>query len=116
MRIISYFLGIIFTLFAAVQFNDPDVWLWVPAYLLPAAIAFAFPHISLRKNYLVLLAIIYLIAAIALFPPSVTDWISAEEEAKSLGMKLPGIEEARESAGLFICFLAIAFFRIRSKR
>jgi len=86
----------------------------VPAYLLPAGIAFAYTHEKPKKKYLGLLAIIYLIVAISLFPPSINEWISAEEEAKSLGMKLPGIEEARESMGLFICFLAMIFFWIKS--
>ncbi len=52
-----------------------------------------------------LLCLGYIIGAIALFPPSVSNWISVEEEAKSLKMNMPFIEEARESMGLIICFL-----------
>ena len=115
MRIFTYSLGLIFTLFAIVQFNDPDFWVWVPVYLLPAGISVVYTHKKPQKMYLGILAIIYLIAAISLFPPSINEWISAEEEAQSMGMKLPGIEEARESMGLFICFLAMAFFWIKSK-
>ena len=116
MRIFSYLLGIIFTLFALVQLNDPDFVVWIGVYLIPAIVAFMFPHKKLNRSLLLVLALIYLFAAVVLFPPSIRDWISAEEEAKSLGMKLPGIEEARESMGLFICFLAIALFWMKSKR
>jgi len=110
MRIFSYFLGFIFTLFALVQFNDPDFLIWVCLYMLAAIQSFTFTHRKPNKWLLPALTIVYLIGTIALFPPSIGDWISAEEEAQSLGMKLPGIEEARESMGLFICFLAMAFF------
>jgi len=116
MRIISYFLGIIFTLFAFVQFNDPDFLIWVGAYMLTATVAFVFPHRKMNSHILLGMAIIYLITAIALFPPSIGEWISAEEEASSLGMKLPGIEKARESMGLFICFLTIAFYWLKSRQ
>ena len=116
MRIFSYILGIIFTLFALVQFNDPDFMIWVVAYMLTASVAFIYPHKKPNKYLLLGLAAIYFIAAILLFPPSISEWISAEEEAQSLGMKLPGIEEARESLGLFICFLAITFFGYKTPR
>jgi hypothetical protein len=115
MRIFSYIIGIIFVLFALVQLNDPDFVIWVVAYMIPAIIAFMFPHKKQNRMFLVILALAYLIVAISLFPPSISNWISAEEESKSLGMKLPGIEEARESMGLFICFLAILFFWFKSK-
>ena len=116
MRIFSYSLGIIFTLFALVQFNDPDFLIWVVAYLLTATIAFVFPHRKINSYFLLGIAIIYLIIAITLFPPSIREWISAEEEASSLGMKLPGIEEARESMGLFICFLTTIFYWFKSRQ
>lgn len=116
MRIFSYFLGVVFILFAIVQFNDPDYIIWVCLYLIPAAIAFTFTHRKQNKWILLILAFTYLIGAIELFPPSIGDWISAEEESQSLGMKLPGIEEARESMGLFMCFLALAFFWFKAKQ
>jgi hypothetical protein len=116
MRIISYLIGIIFVLFALVQLNDPDFMIWVMAYMLPATLAFVFTHRKQNKLVLGIMAIIYLVAAIALFPPSIGDWISAEEKSKSLGMTLPGIEEARESMGLFLCFLAIAFFWFKTRK
>ena len=116
MRVLSTVIGIIFVLFALVQLNDPDFYIWVGAYMIPATLAFVFTYRKQNKTFLAVLAIIYLVAAIALFPPSMSEWISAEEEAKSLGMMLPSIEEARESMGLFLCFIAIAFFWIKTKK
>jgi len=57
-----------------------------------------------------LLCLGYFIGAIALFPPSVSNWIFVEEKAKSLKMNMPFIEEARESMGLIICFLVNLVF------
>jgi hypothetical protein len=116
MRMLSYTIGIVFVLFALVQLNDPDFMLWVGAYMIPATLAFVFTHRKQNKLVLGIMAIMYLVAAIALFPPSIADWISAEEKSQSLGMTLPGIEEARESMGLFLCFIAIAFFWFKTKK
>lgn len=116
MRILSYVFGIVFSLFAIVQFNDPDFLIWVCLYMIAAIQSFVYTHTKPNKWIIGILAIIYLIGAIELFPPSIDQWISAEEEAQSLGMTLPGIEEARESMGLFICFLAMSFFWLKAKR
>jgi hypothetical protein len=59
---------------------------------------------------LLLGALGYLIGAIYYFPPSIGDWISAEETAKSLQMKMPFVEEARESMGLGICLIAMCIY------
>ena len=115
MRIFSYILGVVFVLFAGVQLNDPDPTLWVLAYLVTAMIAFMFPHKKPNKWLLLILASAYLIGTILLFPPSLGSWISAEEQSKSLGMTLPGLEEARESMGLFLCFLVLVFYWIKSR-
>lgn len=116
MRIISFIIGIIFILFALVQLNDPDFLVWFGAYTLTATVAFVFPFRKPNKHLLLAMAIIYLIAAIALFPPSISEWISAEEEASSLGMKLPGIEQAREAMGLILCFFTVSFYWLKSSK
>ena len=40
MRYLNMLLGLAMLGFAAVQYNDPDVWLWVFYYIVPAAWAF----------------------------------------------------------------------------
>jgi hypothetical protein len=113
MRIFTYILGIIFVSFSIMQLNDPDPLVWVPAYLVPAAASFVFTHKKQNKFIFPLLAMIYLVGSVLLFPPSIQEWIHAEEKA-SFGMKLPLIEEARESMGLLICSLTFFFFWIKS--
>lgn len=41
MRYVLILLGLLMTAFAAVQYNDPDPYVWVPIYLVSAAWAFA---------------------------------------------------------------------------
>lgn len=116
MRIFSYIIGFVFLLFGLVQLNDPDALIWVTAYFIPSMVSFAFTHRKINSLFLVVLFIAYLIAAIAMFPPSFQEWIHTEEKAKSVGMKLPGIEEARESMGLFLCAMVLAFFSLKAKK
>ncbi|MDZ7608216.1 MAG: transmembrane 220 family protein [Cyclobacteriaceae bacterium] len=110
MRVVLLFLGIIFILFAIVQFNDPDPFLWILIYLIPATASFYLLKWRINPFLLLALCLIYLTGAIYLFPPSVSEWISVEEEAKSLGMMMPGIEEGREAMGLFLCSLSFLLF------
>jgi hypothetical protein len=116
MRIFSYITGVIFLLFSVAQLNDPDLLIWVIAYLIPAIVAFLFTHRKFSKILIFALAIGYLIACVTTFPPSFQEWIHAEEKAKSIGMNLPGIEEARESVGLLICGLVLAFYGFKTKK
>lgn len=116
MRVFSYITGLIFVLFSLLQLNDPDALIWVIAYLIPATVAFLFTHRKFSSTLLLVLAIGYLISSVYLFPPSFQEWIHTEQRAKSLGMNLPGIEEARESAGLMLCAITLAFFWFKSKK
>lgn len=116
MRYFFLFLSIIFLLFALVQFNDPDPALWVIVYFTISAFCFLafrnkfFPWIS------VIIAVACIIWAIMLFPPSLSDWWLLEEESKSLQMKMPGIEEARESMGLLISAAAMLFLFVKGRK
>jgi len=118
MRFVLVILGIIYILFAIVQFNDPDAVWWISIYLIPAAVSLYLLKWRINPYLLLALCCIYLIGAIYLFPPSMSEWISVEEEAKSLGMMMPGIEEGREAMGLFLCsitFLGFFFFQKRKR-
>jgi hypothetical protein len=109
-RYFSVFWVIVFVLFAALQLNDPDPLVWVPIYLYAALMAGLAAMGKLNIPALAVGAAFYLAGAIYLFPPSISDWIHNEEQAKSLQMKVPFVEEARESMGLMICFLVLAFY------
>lgn len=83
-------------LFAILQWNDPDPWLWMPIYLLPAGIGLIVAGRSLASKLLAWLcgglAVTAGLAALLLFP----------------GLPIADGEEIRESGGLFIVALWLA--------
>lgn len=106
MRYLSWFFVVCFVVFALLQFNDPDPWIWVPAYLFSAYTAYCSTRNYYNPMLLMILLAGYAWGAFMYFPEgSVSAWLHQEQEAKSLAMKMPFVEEARESMGLTICFL-----------
>jgi hypothetical protein len=118
MRIsIHLILAIIFILFAAVQYNDPDPYIWIPIYGAVAAVCI----LSHQKKYYppIILAIlgglsIYWITYIPSFiqwfkdgMPSITGTMKAET---------PFIELIREFFGLLLAMLTLGYeFNIANK-
>ena len=110
-----------FILFAYVNLNDQDSWLWVPIYLIAAAccglavFGFYYPTV-----YLIAISF-YLIYAVYLFfdKDGVKDWISVYGRpslVESMQANKPYIEKAREFFGLLIISgaLAINYFVVTS--
>jgi len=102
-----------FILFAYVNLNDKDSWLWVPIYLVAAiccglaVFKFYYPLI-----YLVAIAF-YLIYAIQLFfsKDGVRDWITVYKKpsiVETMQATKPYIEKTREFFGLLIISAALA--------
>lgn len=110
-KVIYYFFIILFLLFAAVQYNDPDGWLWILLYL---GVAYSCYRGMLFKgdqvSYLLMALFIFLWAANQ-FPPQ---WEGVMLDA--MGMKTLNIELGRESLGLGICSIAMVFCAFTSKR
>jgi hypothetical protein len=102
-----------FILFAYVNLNDGDSWLWVPIYLVAAALC-GLAAFSLFYPLLYLLAIsFYLIYAVVLFfsKDGVKDWIrvyGSPSLVESMQTTKPYIEKAREFFGLLIISSALA--------
>lgn len=114
MKIFNIICIILFILFAAVQYNDPDPYIWVPIYLFAAWLCFQ--SIRLRYNrilYIIALVLNGLYALYLLFDKSgVIDWITehnSENIVQSMKATKPWIEETREFFGLIIviCVLMI---------
>jgi len=116
MKYLYLILTIIFLLFAVVQLNDPDPVIWFGAYFLVAVFCF----LAFRKRYYPIPTLVFFVLtfiwAIILFPPGFHDWWQLEEEAQSLKMKMPGIEEARESMGLLISTVTLFFIWLRGRK
>ena len=93
--------GLLFVVFAGLQYNDPDPQVWIPIYGF-AALACAMAYIGMgRPWFFILMALIYLVAAVYQWPPSFHGFSFGE------GMRDMNIEEARESGGLGICTLGM---------
>ncbi|HRH34714.1 MAG TPA: transmembrane 220 family protein [Catalimonadaceae bacterium] len=113
MKVFSGFFFLVFLAFALLQLNDNSPLIWLSVYGFSA-----YTCGSAFRNYynpmlLSLMCLGYFLGAIFLFPTNFSEWIQAEEQARSLDMKLPFIEEARESMGLTIAFLVNTIFLIK---
>jgi hypothetical protein len=113
LSILNGILCVSFILFAYVNLNDGDSWLWVPIYLVAAiccglaVFKFFYPTI-----YLVAMAF-YLIYAIKLFftKDGVRDWIVVYRRpsiVETMQATKPYIEKTREFFGLLIITAALA--------
>lgn len=116
--------AVLFLGFAALQYNDPDPYLWVPIYMgmvVTCLLAIKNRH---YKTLTFILAAVYVLYAAILSPAVLTWWQSSDrgllfdDLAK---MQFPYIEETREFLGLMICLGVLAanyyYFgkRLRSK-
>lgn len=102
---------LLFALFAALQYNDPDPQVWIPIYAF-AAMASLMGYVGLgRPWFFILMAVVYAGAAIRQWPPAFEGfWLN------ELGMKSMNVELARESGGLAICALAMGIMAWKAKK
>lgn len=107
MKVFNLIFCLLFIICAALQYNDPDPWLWMPIYLYGAVLCWlAFRKKYYPKAYLAGIGV-YGVYALYLFfaQDGVIDWISkhqAENIAGSMKASKPWIEDTREFFGLFI--------------
>jgi hypothetical protein len=123
MKIFNIVFVFLFIVFAALQYNDPDPYIWMPIYLLGAFLCYQ----AYQRKYNPLLYIIGLSAytlygLFLLFDKTgVIDWISnhhAENIVQTMKAEAPWIEETREFFGLLILIvvLIINMIWLRSNR
>jgi hypothetical protein len=121
MKVFNLLFCLLFIFSAALQYNDPDPYLWVPIYLYGAVLCWlAFRNKYYPKAYLIGI-FIYLAYAIYLFfaRDGVLDWINkhnAEDIAATMKAEKPWIEETREFFGLIILVVVLAVDYFYSKR
>jgi len=109
-KVLSIVFGLLFVLFAAFQYNDPDPEVWIPIYAL-AAIACFMTYAGLaRWWFLAILALMYIVAAIYQWPPVFEGFMFSE-----VGMRSMNIEMAREAGGLAICALVMIVLALLSR-
>lgn len=112
MKVINWFFIVLFVLSAALQYNDPDPYVWMPLYLFGAFLCYR----AIQKKYNPVLYITGLVvygsyAAYLFFDKTgVLSWTNehdAENIVQSMHAAKPWIEETREFFGLIILIVAL---------
>lgn len=112
MKAFNIFFIPVFIFFAALQYNDPDPYVWMPIYLYAALLC----YLAIKGKYNPVLYIIGLVAygvyAVYLFfdKTGVLDWATehhAEGITKTMEADKPWIEETREFFGLVIVMVVL---------
>ena len=117
MKIINSILSLLFLVFAAVQYNDPDPWLWIIAYVF-VALLFVLQIVEKLPRPLLLVSI-FLFAILGItFIPDFIDWIDkgAPSIASEMKASEPHIELVREFGGLLICLAGLLFLLFQQKK
>jgi len=121
LKLFNIFFCVVFILFAAVQYNDPDPYVWMPIYLYAAVLCWlAFRNKFFPRAYLIGIAIYAVYAIYKFFDQNgVWDWMTKHDAANIAGtMKAekPWIEETREFFGLVILIVVLLIDYFYAKR
>ena len=101
---------VLFVLFAYYQSNDPDPMVWILIYGAAALISILVYIDKIRRPVLWVAMVALLAGAIMLWPSSFEGLTLRED-----GSYTPAIEEARESLGLLIAAISMAWHLFVSK-
>ncbi len=121
MKIFNMVFCLLFIFSAALQYNDPDPYVWMPIYLYGAALCW----LALRGKYYprayIAGILVYLAYALYLFfaKDGVLDRFNkhdAENIAQTMESDKPWIEETREFFGLVILIAVLFVNYIHAKR
>lgn len=94
-------------MFAALQYNDPDPYLWIPIYLYSAFFSYQAANGKYNKKAYAGGIAFYLIYATFLFftKDGVLEWVNihqSENLVQTMKAEKPWIEDTREFGGLLI--------------
>jgi hypothetical protein len=107
MKIFNLIFCFIFIVFGALQYNDPDPYLWIPIYLFAAFLCWkASKGAFYPMTTLVSIAFFTGYAIYKIFDQNgLIDWVNihhAENIAETMKAEKPWVEESREFFGLII--------------
>ena len=110
---IAGFLALVFLAFAAMQYNDPDGWKWIIAYIMPCLL---FGLLLVDRYYAKagkMLLIIFIFTTL-LYVPDLVKWISSgfPSIVESMQAEKPIVEFMREFFGLVIIILSLVYYRM----
>lgn len=117
MKALNILLGCVFVLFAALQYNDVDPYIWVPVYGYAAAVCFMAAAGRYHK-WMILTGLTVYFLYMLRFTPGLESWFFQHEHeniAQTMKATKPWIEETREFFGLLILVIVflIHYFRWR---
>lgn len=125
MKILNIFFCIVFIFFAALQYNDPDPYVWMPIYLYAAGLCLLAARNKFYPRAYWLGILVYSCYAVYKFfcQDGVLDWIRyhhGEDIAATMQAEKPWIEETREFFGLVILIVVLlidfVYYKIRVKK
>lgn len=119
MKVLNFILAALFLLFAFVQVNDPDPFLWIIIYGGMAVLA-VLAMFDIYPRHVILVALVVFIGYSLVYIRGVGEWLRRENKAELFDdvakMNHLYIEETREFLGLWICIMALIFYFIRSRQ
>jgi len=112
MKIFNLVFAILFVLFALLQYNDPDPYVWIPIYIYGALMCWMCYKGKGNRTALYAGITVYLAYAVYLFvaDDGVLSWIkdhNAENIAETMQAQKPWIEDSREFFGLVILMVVL---------
>jgi hypothetical protein len=121
MKIFNIFFCLAFILFAALQYNDPDPYIWMPIYLYAAVLCWlAFRNKFYPDAYLIGIAVYTVYALYKMFDTNgLVDWMTkhhAQNIADTMKAETPWVEETREFFGLVILIVVLLIDYVYAKR
>lgn len=113
MKVFNIIFCLIFIAFAALQYNDPDPYVWMPLYLYTAVLCWqAAKGRYYKKAYIAGITIYSVYAIYLVFDQNgLLDWLSlhhAENIAETMKAEQPWIEQSREFFGLIILIIVLS--------
>ena len=112
MKVFNIIFIIVFILSAALQYNDPDPYVWMPIYLYGAYLCYQAIYRRYNPVLYIIGLVVYIAYAIYLFfdKQGVLNWAEehhAENIAQTMKATKPWIEETREFGGLLILIVVL---------
>ncbi|MEM9544399.1 MAG: transmembrane 220 family protein [Bacteroidota bacterium] len=101
----------LFVLFAALQYNDQDFYIWIPIYLIVGVVIWMYGKGKFNLRFLQILLGFYVLGMISYYP-DVISWIKDGTPSITGSMKAesPFVEFMREFFGLAICAIALGYY------
>jgi general stress protein CsbA len=121
MKIFNIIFAVLFVLFAVLQYNDPDPYIWVPIYLYAAVLCLQASRNKFYTRAYVAGIIVYsLYAVYKIFDTNgLLDWINlhhAENITETMKAEKPWVEESREFFGLLILIAVLSIDLVYARK